>query len=167
MLIEPTAYYMWGIKQVVRVIPQSAYWILIIVSLIFIVVYITIKSFFQHETTIESTANKKGAIDQLAEYIHHSENSNYFKWVIANHLANLSLSIMDQQNGNINKEPRDISGMNRNPPPQINIYLNAGLNHSFMAYRSKRKIFKKQDVTPFGIELDDVINYLESLLESE
>ena len=40
ILIEPIAYYLWGMKQVFRVIPQSIYWIVIIISQIMIVLYL-------------------------------------------------------------------------------------------------------------------------------
>jgi hypothetical protein len=167
ILIEPIAYCLWGLEQVFRVIPQSIYWIVIIISQMMIVYYLIIRSLFKREKAIGVTEKNKGSVEKLAEYIHQSDNSDYFKWVIANHLANLRLQMVNQENGFTDNDSRNNLGNNQDLPPDILQYFNAGLNQSFMAYRKKRKLFVKPVETPFELDLDDIIKYLESSMESE
>ncbi len=167
ILLVPTVNYLWGIKQVIRILPQSLYWILIVASLGMIVVILQIKNLVMGRSKSKVAPDTKSPIKYLSENITLSEKSNYFKWVVANHLANLSLEIKYREKENNKNGPQDDSRMELPPPSFIKKYFNAGLQNSFMDYRKKRKLFGKSDDTPFDIQLEDVIRYLESQMESE
>jgi hypothetical protein len=113
----------------------------------------------------KTKVKREGAVEQFAEYLNRSERSNYFKWVIANHLAKLNLKIRHQYNGNPERENKENSEMVEDDKTPVEKYFSAGLNNSFMEYHKKKKFYKSKNGSPFDIELDEVIHYLESQLE--
>jgi hypothetical protein len=107
-----------------------------------------------------------GPIEQLGENIKRSEKSNYFKWAIANQLANLYMSIISQNMGSAGDGLYSYD-FDPNIVTSIEKYFSTGLSKSFMDYRHKRKLFNIRDMPPLDVELDSVIKYLESKMESE
>jgi len=166
LIIEPAAYYWWAIKQVTQVIPQSAYWVFTITSLGFVVLWIQFRNQILGKSKNENIPSNSGSVQNFAADISQSGKSNFFKWVIANHLANLTLKILDQQNGFDGEKSRNFLTSNWNPPQGVRKYLEAGLHNSFVAYHNKRRLLRKQDKTPFELDLSLVIDYIESLMES-
>jgi hypothetical protein len=167
IFLQPAAYYWWRVRQIIRVIPQSSYWLFVIISLGLVVIYIQLRNNIRIKEYNKTSAKREGAVEQFTEYLNRSERSNYFKWVIANHLANLDLKIRRQYSGNIERENQHISGMKGDGTPLLEKYFSAGLNTSFMAYQKKRKLLSRKNGSPLDIELEEVINFLESQMEME
>ncbi len=165
LIIDPIAYYRWSITQVLQVFPQSAYWIGISVSLSLVVALILLRDLIAGLTAKEAAPHQKGAVEQLAEQIQKSQTSNYFKWVIANQLAETALKILPAKFGRSQQDRRNFDHLDWHPPPQVRKYFITGLNSSFMDYRKKKRFQKTPNATPFDIDLNDVIGYLESELE--
>lgn len=164
LVIEPLAYYGYGIQLIAQAIPQSAYWVFLISGLAFIVFLSLVRDYVLSREAVEETRTQKGPVQVLAEHITRTEQSNYFKWLIAKRLAGITLKILVKNNGQ-EGEHRDFSRIYWNPPQEIEKYLKAGLSSSFMEYRDRGRFFRKRKTTPFDIDLNQVIEYLESELE--
>jgi hypothetical protein len=165
LIIEPIAYYWWGVRRMIEAIPQAAYWFFIIGSLGMIVIFNVLRSLV---LTREPKGNKfpqTGPIQSLAEAISKSQKSNYFKWMIANRLANLTFKLLNRHNIDNNGGARNFSQENWNPPMKTKEYLVAGMNSSFMDYPRKGLFSKKLEKTPFDTDLEQIIAYIESQME--
>jgi len=159
LLLEPLAYYGWGLKQVLRVVPDSFYWLFFLACLGFLALVFLMRDIILHRTRLEKPVTQRGPVAYLAENIDRSDQSNYFKWVIANRLANIALRI---RWGDSAVETSAIAPL---APPDVQVYLENGLLSSFMDYRQKRKWFTRNSITPFDVDVRDVIDYLESQME--
>jgi hypothetical protein len=163
LLIEPLAYYWWGVKQVVRVIPESFYWLFFVACFGLLAFGFFIRDIFIHRARPVRPVVQRGPVAYLAENIDRSGQSDYFKWVIANRLADIALRIRggDRVNGPGNGTI-DIAPL---AAPEIQTYLRNGQLGSFMDYRQKRKWFSRKRITPFDVDVRKVIDYLESQME--
>ena len=169
LLIEPLAYYWWGVKQVIRTVPQVVYWFFIIACLGLIVVLSLVRQLFSSQETDKAHRTQVGPVESLAESIGRTHKSSYFKWMLANRLANLSLNILQRRN---NEGPelnggyqRDFSEINWDPPPKVKAYLEAGINSSFMEYRNKGWFSRQKTNKHFDADLEQVIEVIENQLE--
>jgi hypothetical protein len=165
LIIEPIAYYWWGVRRMIEVIPQAAFWFFIIGSLGMIVIFNLLRSLALTSKPKGNTLPQAGPIQSLAEAISQSQKSNYFKWMIANRLANLTFILLNRHNGDNNGGSRNFSQENWNPPMKTEEYLVAGMNSSFMDYPRKGRFSKKLEKTPFDTDLEQVIAYIESQME--
>ncbi len=73
-------------------------------------------------------------------------------------LSLLAVEILELR-GNNSGRVKTLKGRDWNPPPGVQDYLEAGLNNSFADYPLSRKI------TPFSVDVEIVVNYLESQME--
>ena len=109
----------------------------------------------------------KGPVEALANNIAQAEKRNYFKWTLANHLANITLKILDQRTQYLDDNHSPLDGLKQSAPPGVRKYLETGLQSSFMDYRGKRKWFKNQKNSQLDINLNQVIACIESEMEIE
>ena len=167
LIIEPAAYYWWGIKQVARVIPQSLYWIIILTSLSFVSIFSLIRDLFLHKSKTEMILTRKGPVQALADNIVRSENRDYFRWAIANRLANIARRILFPREQLPDENQPALDSIKWDAPPEVRKYLETGLQSSFMGVHGYRKRFRKQKTIPLDINLNQVITYIESKMETE
>ena len=165
IIIEPIAYYWWRIKLVFKVVPQAAYWITSLISLGILFSLFLWREFLLQKKEKEREIHHKGPVQALAEYLSKSERSNYFKWLIANRLAKLTLLSIKQRGLDLDQKEGDFSSLNHLTTPEIRNYLESGYKCSFLEYRRRRKWFYRQKTTPFDLYLPRVIDFNESQLE--
>jgi hypothetical protein len=167
IFLVPAAYYWWVIKQVAQVIPQAVYWILIISTLAMTVLFIEIRSVFRSRSTNTVPSSRNGPVAYMVNLIDHSKTSNYFGWVIANHLSKLALNITKLENESFERGDLEAFISDQKPPQDVANYLRAGFYQSFMAYGRRRWFFRDRINSPFDHKLEKVVTYLENLLEVE
>jgi hypothetical protein len=165
LIIEPIAYYGWRLKRMSAIIPQEYYWLFIIASIAVVVFFSILRSIVLNQTEDQHQAPQKGQVEELANHIQRTQKSTYFKWMMANKLAKLAVNILSHQNANNGDEHRDFSTVIWDPPQETKKYLETGLNSSFMEYHPKRRFFKRKRETPFDVDLNTIIDYLESEME--
>jgi len=169
LLIEPIAYYWWGVKQLIRTIPQVVYWFFLITCLGLIVVISLLRQLFSFKETDEAQSSQDGPVETLAESIGRTQKSSYFKWLLANRLASLTLNMMQSSNeegpDHNGKNQRDFSHLNWDPPPDVKGYLEAGINSSSMGYRKKGWFSRQKTNKYFDTDLDKVIEYIEAQID--
>lgn len=169
LIIEPVAYYYWGVKRSLAAIPQILYWLFLIAGLGIIFIFFILKTLILNQQESEPPQKTIGIVQSLSESIAWSNRSVYFSWLIANRLASLAFKILTptsahEQNNKISVS--DLSKMNWSPPEDIKKYIHAGLDPSFMNARRNRLFHSKKHREPqLNINLQMVLDYLETHLE--
>ena len=160
LLIVPAAHVWWQLMQFYHALPQEAYWF----TLLFVFLYIATGTFAGGKPKAElehiKRAQVQGEIEQLAIYIEHSRKGGvYFRWRVARTLGEIAASILELR-GNRSERIRKLKGPGWEPAPEVLRYLESGLNESFANYP------RRTGRTPFDIDTNEVISYLENQLET-
>ena len=164
-IIEPALYFWWIVKQLIRVVPQTYYWIFLIgslgiISIIFLLLYLQ-----KPRKKQQNFFNEEGSIKSFAEFYSLSRRSYYFKWVIANRLARIAQEILNMNHGNSKGDPLTFSDLDGELPETILNYLEAGLDNTHMSYKPKKILRRLKQNSPLDVELDQIITNLESQME--
>lgn len=147
------SYLVWSLNVFGLIIPPQGVWI----ALLILIVYIAVGSFYGKSQREEKSRTKAepvtGAVEAMAEWIEERGRGVYFKWRIARLLGR----VRDSQNKNT-------SGRMIPPSQEVEAYLDAGVNSSYMDFPTPG-IFKKTEPTVLDIELEPVLDYLEDQME--
>jgi hypothetical protein len=164
-IILPLAKFFWVVKGYYGTFPQAAYW-MVALGLAALVVLLSIRlPDLETRRLRQRPKHFPGSISEISFWVRRTKGGIYPKWHVAHLLAELALDILDrrgirQKNESLIKDP------DWAPPAQVKKYLDAALTTSYTDYpRPKR--FNPLPPTPFDQDLEPVIKYLESLLESE
>ena len=166
-VITPAAYLWWVLKIVYATLPQLFLWILLLVGLIFILATSLLNWYSIGRTYEEPSKPIRGAVETLAGWISRSREGNYYKWMIANRLGKLAQEMsghLDQRKNQALPEEREDPG--RLPPEAVRRYLKSGLEESFVDYPPQKSLFRRRQTTPFDLDADEVIAFLESQMEA-
>jgi hypothetical protein len=93
-------------------------------------------------------------VESLSGWISKTGEGNYYKWMIANRLAKLKRE-MDIRLGN----------RGRVPPQELQTYLQAGLEKSFVDFPLPALPFMRRQPTPFDLDVNEAVEYLETVLK--
>jgi len=164
-IILPVAKFFWLVKGFYGAFPQAAYWVVALG----IAMLVALLSFrlqdWEPRPPHERWKHLPGSVREMSFWIQRAKGGIYPKWHVAHLLADLALDILDRR-GIRQKHGHLITGPDWNPPAEVKNYLDVALSGSYSDYpRAKR--FSPQTLTPFDQDLEPVIKYLESLLESE
>lgn len=168
IIIEPIAYYWWGIQQGLALVPQYFYWIFLVSSL-GIIASIFLLKYFVSRTQDPVTKNMLvGPVESFADSISRTKGNNYFKWIIANKLATITLMILDPSKTE-NQKKKSLSTLNlyfKDFPDNLRNYLQTGMDSSFSHFRYTNIIPNiKQKNPQLDINIEMVVDYLEHLVE--
>jgi hypothetical protein len=164
-IILPLARFIWLVKGYYGASPQVAYWVaaLVVAGL---VAFLALRlPEWGKRRKSEHGDHYSGSVQEMSFWIQRAGGSIYPKWHVAHLLATLALDVLDRR-GTRQKNARLVPGPDWSPPPQVKAYLDAGLTTSYTQY-PKQNRFGPPPSTPFDQDLEPVIKYLESLLESE
>jgi hypothetical protein len=156
----------WQVKLYYAGISQPAVWAAL-VALIGTSAIVTILPAIRFgETEKIKTKTAQGSIETLANLLEDAKQGPYFdKWLIANRLGENAGEILAQREGRpVNKTFGALSGSGWNPPPEIGIYLDTGLQSSLTGRTDRRWSLhgKSHPPTPLDIDLQQVVDYLEN-----
>lgn len=164
-VILPLARFVWLVKGYYGAFPQAAYWMVALG----IAVLVTILSFripdLENRHKQEKRSPMPGSVREMSFWIQRGRGGIYPKWHVAHLLAELALDILDRR-GTRQKHAQLLIDPDWSPPPEIKNYLDAALTTNYTDY-PKPKRYSPPPPTPFDQDLEPVIKYLESLLESE
>jgi hypothetical protein len=164
-IILPLARFAWLIKGYYGAFPQAIYWVIAIVAAILLVAIRFRLPELEKRHRNEKRKSSPGHVLELSFWIQRGENGFYPKWHIAHLLAELALDMLDQR-GKGEKHTLRIKGPDWAPSEEVEKYLDAALNTNFTDYPRPRRFFRKPS-TPFDLDIETVIRYLESLMESK
>jgi len=164
-IILPLARFVWLVKGYYGAFPQAAYWMVALG----IAVLVTTLSFripnLESRRKQEQWRPLPGSVREMSFWIQRGKGGIYPKWHVAHLLAELALDILDRR-GTRQKHAQLLTGPDWTPPPEVKNYLDAALTTNYTDY-PKPKRYSPPLPTPFDQNLEPVIKYLESLLESE
>lgn len=144
--------------------PQVVFWnfFLVLVALIALISLVRRK---QHRPPpADDVIRTLDPVASLAKNIQDIHKGNFFKWVVANRFGTLARSILFQQTGASSLPARRLVGRDWNPPADVQAYLETGLARSFIEQPRKWFFFRSRK-SPLDIDLDRVVEYLESQVE--
>jgi len=163
LVLEPTIELWQLINQFIRLIPQTYYWLFIVGCFgVMTVIFLIGSSRNPHRSATEFSQTK-GPIKSLADYYSLSEDSYYFKWIIANRLAQITQEIVSINEGVSNNTKELI--IETEFPEQVKNYLIAGSDNAHMSDKPKKFRFRKKEEKPLDIDINEVINAIESKME--
>ncbi len=168
VIITPFAYLFWALGILYRSIPQPVIWLVVLVVMLFVVLNVFFSRPQQAPRPRHMPEATIGAVETLARLLAHKKIGVYFKWQIARTLSEIALDLQELREHNRSRQLKFPLGTNQ----EVQKYLDAGLNTSFADYPIPGGFpiparFRKTPVTPFDTDLESVLRYLETQLESE
>lgn len=147
-------YMVWSLDVFGRIIPEQGLW----VGLLILLLYVAVGSFYgkssKGEKSRMDTSLVKGQVEAMSEWVEGRHRGVYFKWQIASLLGGIHQAIQKHR----------ADGGSEPPNEEVQAYLDAGINSSYADYPSP-DLFEKARPTPFDIELEQVVKYLEEQME--
>lgn len=156
VVIVPVAYLLWLLKYYYSTIPQVFIWILLPVVIVQLLAFFISGGFITSKKPLFLWKNDSGSVKNMVEWLKKSRGGNYFKWRVANRLGKIARELVPTN-----------SGSGKSPSGNIQRYLEAGLNESFVDYPLRPWFKSGKKPNPFDMDLNEVILYLESLLEEK
>ena len=153
-VVTPIAYLWWVFNLVYSAVPQLVLWILLLAVIILSFITSLLNGFSFGRSYEQPSKLTRGPVETLTGWILKSGGeSNYYKWKIANRLGKLS--------GEMDAHPQ---APGRTPPEEVQRYLKAGLDESFVDYPLPLP-FKRKQPTPFDLDVEQAVEFLESQMD--
>jgi len=160
-----------------RSIPQSVFWSLLVAAAALIVLGSLANAGRLHlwRPTKQKRVAIRGPIEKLAQQLHHTRRGLYFKWLVAHRLGELEQSLaasgparLIQRGVSESGEPRqtaaDENGGQR--AADIQAYIEAGLDRPPIS-RSRRRFLSRRPPSPLDLDPSRVVEYFESQMETK
>jgi hypothetical protein len=156
-VVRAGAYLAWSVNLLGGVIPQQILWFFLLLAIL----YIAVGSFYGKRLELgvarPNPPPLEGPVETLARWIEKRQGGTYFNWQVANLLGRINQHFDESA-------ARGISGRIPPPPPDVQAYLEAGLNTTYADY-PMRGIASRKTPTSFDIPLEHVMDYIEEHLE--
>jgi predicted secreted protein len=166
IVVTPLAYLWWLLKLAFTAISQLIWWILLL-AVLMVIVLTSLVSWISIGKKPESPAKAAlGSMEILSGWITKAGKGNYYRWMIANRLAKLWGEISGHME-NRSRLAHSVgpNSIDRQPPEAVQRYLKAGLSESFVDYPLPPFPFMRKQVTPFDLDVNEVVEFLESQME--
>ena len=165
VFFEPISYLWWGFNILYQSIAQLVYWILLVVGVTLMAFGSLYGKDRARELVEEEMNPPQGPLEATARHISRTGKGVYYKWLVANRMGKLARSILSLRNGQAASPNGPLEGRDWNPPDEVEVYLESGLTRTFADFPRQRR-FSRPLETPFDIDLNQVIAYLESQMEN-
>lgn len=165
-LFVPISYVWWGMNVMYRSVAQLVYWAILVV-IVSLMAFGSLYGMDRSRNEVKEATNKlQGPLETTARHISRTGKGVYYKWLIANRMGKLARSILSLREGQVPPPNSPLTGRDWNPPTEVETYLESGLMRTFADFPRQRR-FSRPPETPFDIDLDQVITYLESQMENQ
>jgi hypothetical protein len=166
-VVMPLAYLWWMVQTYVSVIPQVFLWILLLAIMVMMVITNMLSwiSFARQFQQISKAA--QSPLEILAHWISNPGKGNYYRWMVANRLGKLGVDLDVHLENRENEGLLDeVDGAGQMPSELVQRYLKAGLEESFVDYPLPPLPFLRRKVTPFDLDVEPVVKFLEAKMEA-
>ena len=160
MVISPLTYLIWLGGFYYQAIPKIVVWTILLVIVLSIFAGGFAGTWQRGERSKEKKKPKMGQIETLAGWISQPGRGSYFKWRVARLLGEAACHLL----GLPEHSNRLNWGGRPEPSQDVRDYLQASLNTTFADYPLPSP-FRGRKPTPFDLNLEEVITFLESQLE--
>jgi len=169
MIVLPLAYILWLLNILYLSLNQAVWWIGVAVIVLLILSKSILPEIKPSRILVPAFKQPdRGSVESLAAAIKKSHRGIYLKWLVANRLGKLAYQILLQRE---HGKPRSIfaplTGEGWEAAPEVQQYLESGLHGSFADFPgTRRRYFAPPEKTPLDHDLTDVVEFLESRIES-
>ena len=156
VLITPAAYLFWEIRTIYLAVPQLLKWFVLVLAGCVAVLWQLVPEVRPTDRGREAAVPAHGQVESLASWIARARRGNYFKWQLANRLGRISRRLHEVSGGR-SGDPA--------PATEVEAYLSAGIDHSFVDFPNSRYPFRPNPPTALDLDPTRVVDYLESQTE--
>lgn len=153
VLVLPIAYAAWQLGVVFRAVPELVWWTAIVVIIALVLGWQLVPVLKPTVRAGLPAPPPIGEVEAVAGWLQRSRRSTYFQWQLAHRLGRVSQKLFKL--GGRDPEPRP-------PQDRLDAYFAAGMNNSFVDFPARRRILGRPRVTPLDVDLDEVVEFLES-----
>jgi len=166
-VVTPFAYLWWALALVYSAIPQVVLWILLLAVIILSLITSLLTGYSRERAYEEPPISTQGPVEILAGWISNSVGEgNYYKWMIANRLGKLASELSGRAgNRGFLAGPQEKAAPGRIPSEAVQRYLKAGLKESFADYPLPSLPFMHRKPTPFDLDVQEAVEFLESQMD--
>lgn len=166
-VVVPLAYLWWALGVLYRSIPQVVVWIVLIV-----LISLMLMGSFASDRKRKPSEDPKikpapGQVEGLAQNLVKMRRGTYYKWKVANQLGRLArdfLILRGDRDGAKDLSP--LTGRDWQPSAPIDAYLDSGLHGSFADFPNQPWRFNPPEPTPLDIDVEEVVEFLESQIST-
>jgi hypothetical protein len=166
-VVVPLAYLWWALGVLYRSIPQVVVWIVLIV-----LISLMLMGSFASDRKRKPSEDPKikpapGQVEGLARNLVKMRRGTYYKWKVANQLGRLArdfLILRGDRDGAKDLSP--LTGRDWQPSASIDAYLDSGLHGSFADFPNQPWRFSSPEPTPLDIDVEEVVEFLESQIST-
>ena len=166
LFLAPITYLWWIMTLFYHAIAQLIFWVLVVVVVTLMAFGSLYGRIRPKKRAEQEYLPKRGPVETVAWHLLRTKHGTYFKWLVAHRLAELARMILIQREGEGAFPNGTLKGRDWNPPEYVKTYLESGLNRSFADY-PRRGRFSRLPQTPFDIDIVQVVEYLESQMETK
>jgi len=164
LLFEPLSYVWYALTLLYYSIAQVIVWFVLMVS-VALVAFGSLYGEFRLAGSMKvESVPVSGPIEKLAGQISSGDEGIYNKWLVANRLGKLAQSIFQRRSGHEGSSNSTLDIGVPGAPAEVKSYLDAGLQSTFADF-PRRRWFSPRPQTPFDLDIEEVIAYLESKME--
>ena len=163
-IVIPLTYFWWLLTLVYRTIPQFLTWSLLVAAVVLSALNILSSEVRFEIPRVGKVRPTAGPVEEMARWIHKTGHGNYYKWLVANRIGRLARELLAQRDGHSTPRPAGpLMGRDWKPSPEVESYLEVGVNGSFADYPLTR--WRKAQPTPLDLDPNLALDFLESELE--
>lgn len=168
LIIRPAAYLLWWLGIYYRFIPQPILWFGLVLLLLYLSFGNLAGQIKWFRRRIPLFRHREGPLEEFAHQIERRQGGVFFKWQVARHLGDLALDLQELRQ-HVRRRPLTFGP---GASPAVRQFLDSALKTSFSDYPNPAGLplpgqWRSLPPTPFDLDLEPVIAYLESQLEND
>jgi hypothetical protein len=160
-----------SIQFLYQSLPQLPIWLAFLAFSLLVALLSLGRGRWRFRAADEPTARREGQVQALVRWIHRAEQSEYYKWRLAQHLGNLSWQVMAYREGTTPQELRDRLRAGRlDLPPIVLAYLEGRKKSrigepSGLISRLARRLGLREGSPALDPALEEIVRFLEEQME--
>lgn len=166
-VVIPAAFILWNLDLLYRSFSQGIWWAAITV-IVFLMIAFSLAPQPKFRRRVEDKRRPQpGQVENLALSLRKAGDGIYSKWLIANRLGKLAYQILShRESGRPRSVFAPLVGQGWAPKQELQNYLETGLHGSFADFPNVRRPFGVPKKTPLDLDIAEVVEFLESQVES-
>jgi hypothetical protein len=167
MVVIPAALIAWYFRLLYLSFPQGAWWWLVIFVVVIMLAFSLVPRAAERGRFVPKAKPQRGPVEGLVVWLGRTDRGTYFKWLVANRLGKLAYEILlHRESGRPRSVFAPLLGVDWEPTPELQSYLETGLHGSFADFPNKRR-FGAPEPTPLDHNIAEAVEFLESQVEND
>jgi hypothetical protein len=153
LLVLPLSYAAWQLGVLFRAVPQLVWWTGVVVTIALVLGWQLVPEIRPAVRGGVPSPPLTGEVETAARWLRRSRRSTYFKWQLAHRLSRVSRKLIELGGRGSEVGPHN---------SQVEAYIAAGMNNSFVDFPAPRHPLARPKVTPLDVDPGEVVDYIES-----